>query len=152
MSDDSTVLPPFQVTRAAIDQIETLGGSVRIDIEDGGCCGSTYTFVQLAADYTPDPGEHRFGCPGAWLIVGSKASEVLPGATLDYSPRLKPPRFRVINNPNTPEVCSCRRSFGQPWPGPGQPTCRSYLPMSWDDSYQPPARWVRQTGYGHAEN
>jgi hypothetical protein len=72
---------------------------------------------------------------------------VLPGATLDYAGRLKPPRFRVLRNPNTTHVCACRRSFGEPWPGPRQPACRSYQPMPWDDHYDPPIAWKRQTGY-----
>lgn len=148
VSDDATTLPPFQVTRSAIDQIEALGGSVRVDVEEGGCCGSTFTFARLASDYAHGDDENRYGCPGAWLIVGSRAARVLSGSTLDYSHKIKPPRFRVISNPNTPEVCSCRRSFGKPWPGPGQPDCRSYFPMSWDDDYQPPARWIPQAGYG----
>lgn len=147
MSDTTTTLPPFQVSRAAIDQIELLGGAVRIDVEDGGCCGSAYAFTQLPADYTRADDEAQFGCPGAWLIVGARATTVMTGATLDYSDRLKPPRFRVINNPNTDQICSCRRSFGRPWPGPGQPQCRSYLPMPWDNEYEPPTRWKRQTGY-----
>lgn len=31
--------------------------------------------------------------------------------------------------------------------GPGQPGCRSYLPMPWDTESDPPLRWKRQTGY-----
>lgn len=147
MDDTITLLPPFTVTRAAIDEIEVLGGAVRIDVEEGGCCGSTYTFTLLDGEQEPTDDEDRFGCPGAWLVVGNRAAQVLSGATLDYGGRLKPPRFRVINNPNTPQLCSCRRSFGRPWPGPGQPACRSYLPMTWDQDFEPPDRWRRQTGY-----
>lgn len=147
MDDDATVLPPFAVTRAAIDQLEILGGCVLIDVEDGGCCGSTYVFASVPTDALPD-GARRYGCPGAWLAVGPAAAAVLPGAVLDYATRLKPPRFRVLRNPNTADVCPCRRSFGGPWPGPRQPTCRSYQPMPWDDEYEPPIAWKRQTGYG----
>lgn len=147
MSDHSTTFPPFTVTRAAIDQIEVLGGAVRIDVKPGGCCGSTYTFDLVTDDDHLAADDERFGCPGAWLVVGAEAGMILPGATLDYAGRLKPPRFRVINNPNTAEVCSCRRSFGKPWPGPGQPGCRSYFPMPWDSTYDPPGPWKRQTGY-----
>lgn len=151
MTESETILPPFTVTSAAIDQIESLGGSVRIDVETGGCCGSTYVYANdVEADLRV--GDARYGCPGAWLIVGESVADVLPGATLDYAARLKPPRFRVLHNPNTEHVCSCRRSFGDPWPGPKQPTCRSYLPMPWDESFVPPQPWQKQTGYGsHGE-
>jgi len=125
---NETILPPFAVTAAAIRQLEDLGGSARIDIEDGGCCGRTYVFSQ-------DPkgiGDTRYGCPGAELFVSATAGAVLAGATLDYSDRIKPPRFRVIRNPNTPERCPCNRSFGRAWPGKGQPECRSRCSMPWD--------------------
>lgn len=36
---ETTILPPFEVTRAAVDAIGALGGCVRIDVEQGGCCG-----------------------------------------------------------------------------------------------------------------
>jgi len=146
------LLPPFTVTQTAIAQIEALGGTLMVDVEEGGCCGLTYAFRIV---YEPTGSEReaestegkRFGCPGAWLLVGARAREVLPGATLDYSGTLKPPRFRILRNPNTPNVCSCRRSFGDPWPGPGQAECRSYRPMPWDDHFDPPNAWKRQTGY-----
>lgn len=71
----------------------------------------------------------------------------MTGATLDYRTTFKPPRFRVLANPSTEHTCACRRSFGQPWPGPGQPTCRSYEPMPWDEEFEPPQDWVRRTGW-----
>lgn len=141
-----TTFPPFTVTRSAVEAIEAFGGAVRIDVIPGGCSGTTYGF-QLAPDEVDDDATLRYGCPGAWLLVTERASAVMEGATLDYGATLKPPRFRVTCNPNVEEVCACRRSFGEPWPGPGQPECRSYLPMPWDKSYVPPERWQRQTGY-----
>ncbi|WP_164544977.1 HesB/IscA family protein [Antribacter gilvus] len=126
--DDSLVLPPFDVTRAAIGQIEALGGAVRLTVEDGGCCGLTYHFT----DAPGSDGDERFGCPGAELYVSAPAVEVLQGARLDWSGRIKPPRFRVLANPNTPLRCPCNRSFGKEWPGRGQPGCRAATPMPWD--------------------
>ena len=148
MSSD-TVLPPFRVTAAAIDEIEALGGAIRVDVHPGGCSGYTYVYSLACGESAPT--DQRFGCPGAWLDVSEKAAAVLSGATLDYGRGLKPPRFRVLRNPNTPEVCACRRSFGEPWPGPKQPNCASYLPMPWDDGFEPPAPWRRQTGFRREE-
>ena len=142
-----TALPPFAVTRSAINQIETLGGAVLIDAEDGGCCGTAYAFSIVLDLDAAAQGAQRFGRPGAWLFVSDRLAQVIPGARLDYAGHLNPPRFRVLDNPNTPEVCACRRSFGARWPGPGQPCCRSYLPMPWDSTFEPPTRWQRQTGY-----
>lgn len=126
---EQTLLPPFDVTRSAIDQIEQLGGTVRVDVAAGGCCGSTYLFsTDRAAD-----SDQNFGCPGAWLAVSIDALAVLRGAQLDYSARVKPARFRVLRNPNTMQRCPCNRSFGRDWPGRGQPDCRAACRMPWDE-------------------
>lgn len=147
MSPDGITLPPFTVTPAAIDEIAALGGAVRVDLDQGGCCGTAYAFTLAdAADITSD-GTMSYGCEGARLLVSAEAVEVLRGATIDYRARTRPPRFSVLRNPSTPEVCPCRRSFGRPWPGRGEPTCRSYQPMPWDQTFEPPAAWRRQTGW-----
>lgn len=142
---DELLMPPFVVTPAAIAQIESLGGALLIDVERGGCCGQTYVFRTISAEEEVEA--ERYGCEGAWLFVGAGVAGMMPGATLDYAAKLRPPRFRVITNPNTPDVCPCRRSFGQPWPGRGSAKCRSYAPMPWDDHFDPPASWKRQTGF-----
>lgn len=147
MSIDQTTRPDFTVTVAAVDQIISLGGAVRLAVHEGGCCGSVYRFEQVADGDDAPLGDERFGCPGAWLFVASQARDVLTGATLDYGASLKPPRFRILHNPNTEHVCACRRSFGEPWPGPRQPTCESYAPMPWDVTFEPPGGWVRRTGW-----
>lgn len=144
---ETVELPPFTVTPSAVEKIAELGGWVLIDLVQGGCCGTAYTYSAPASPDTIPSAASRFGCPGAWLYVSTEALAMLPGATLDFGSRLRPPRFRVLRNPNTPEVCPCRRSLGKPWPGPRQPTCRSYLPMPWDGEFDPPAAWQRQTGY-----
>ncbi len=123
---EMTRLPPFQVSRTAVDQISTVGGTVRIDIEDGGCCGSTWVFSQGEAASS----DQVFGCPGALLAVSAAALALLVEARLDYGAGLKPPRYRVLGTPG--ERCPCNRSFGQPWPGRGQPDCRAATPMPWD--------------------
>ncbi|GAB3537081.1 iron-sulfur cluster assembly accessory protein [Arthrobacter tecti] len=127
MSD--TVFPPFTVTAAAVEQVVHLGGRVRIDLEPGGCCGTTYVITRDPSD----PTDARYGCPGVELFVSESALAVLTGATVDYSGRIKPRRFRVLRNPNTPRRCRCNRSFGRDWPGKGQPECRAKCPMPWAD-------------------
>lgn len=116
------------VTAAAVAQIEAVGGSVRVDVVDGGCCGRTYEFTTGP----PGHGDEGFGCPGAVLAVSAPALLLLTGARLDYSARVKPSRFRVLANPNTPDRCPCNRSFGSEWPGRGQPDCRAATPMPWE--------------------
>ena len=121
-------LPPFSVTRPAIDTIEAVGGTVRVDLEPGGCSGHAYSWTLGP----PRDDDAVYGCEGAWLVVSAAAGAVLRGATVDYNARIKPPRFRVLRNPNTAERCPCNRSFGEPWPGRGSPDCRADRPMPWD--------------------
>lgn len=42
---EETVLPPVAVTPAAIRQLETVGGTVRVDLAATGCCGTTYPWT-----------------------------------------------------------------------------------------------------------
>jgi iron-sulfur cluster assembly accessory protein len=122
-------LPPFEVTQAAVNEIAR-HGSVRIDLAALGCCGTAYVFdVAEKGD-----ADEAYGCEGARLVVSAKALAVLKGARLDYGSRLKPPRFRVMNNANTPLRCPCNRSFGREWPGRGHPDCQAYTPMRWDET------------------
>lgn len=88
-----TRFPPFTVTPAAVEALERLGGAVRVDLDEGGCCGTTWSFSLAGEQAHPD--DERYGCPGAWLHVSPAAGALLEGATLDHGPRLKPPRFRV---------------------------------------------------------
>lgn len=118
--------PPFDVTKAAIDEIGR-HGSVRIDLAALGCSGTAYV-IDVADEAAADEG---FGCEGARLVVSPAALAVLTGARLDYGSRLKPPRFRVLNNANTPIRCPCNRSFGREWPGRGHPDCQAKTPMPW---------------------
>ncbi|EWS81362.1 iron-sulfur cluster assembly accessory protein [Brachybacterium phenoliresistens] len=143
------MLPPFTVTRAAVAQIVALGGAVHIGLGSGGCCGTVYAYAVLE-NPAEASGAALFGCPGAWLLVAPEALDVLTGSTLDYSARIRPPRFRVLRNPRTEHVCPCRRSFGTAWPGAGSASCRSYEPMPWDAEFEPPQRWVKQTGWRRA--
>jgi iron-sulfur cluster assembly accessory protein len=115
-------------SRSQAGQIEAAGGSVRIDIVGGGCCGRKYVFSAGA----PDGDDQVFGCPGATLAVSPVALATMTGAKLDYGAALKPPRFRILANPDTPLRCPCNRSFGAEWPGRDQPDCQSQLPMPWD--------------------
>ncbi|HYF76071.1 MAG TPA: iron-sulfur cluster assembly accessory protein [Symbiobacteriaceae bacterium] len=115
------------VTTAAADKVLALGGQLRIELRQGGCCGTHYCFL-LAG---PQPGDIAIA-PG--IHAAPDAAQILQGARLDYGAHLKPPRFRVLKNPNTPHRCPCGRSFGKPWPGKETPQCQAYVPMPWDET------------------
>ena len=117
---------PIHLTTAARQQIRRLGGYLRISLEPGGCCGTAYAFA-LAGQ----AGDLHFTEDDLTLSLSANAAAVLAGAKLAYGHRLKPPRFRILNNPNTPLRCACNRSFGQPFPGKATPQCLAYAPMPW---------------------
>ncbi|MDB4894354.1 MAG: HesB/YadR/YfhF family protein, partial [Firmicutes bacterium] len=116
-------------TDAAARQIAALtnqtGAALRIELRPGGCCGTYYQFTLSP----PHPGDVP---AGASVYLQPEAAAILTGATLDYGARLKPPRFRVLRSPNTPEKCPCGRSFGAPFPGRPTLHCQAYRPIYWD--------------------
>ena len=118
---------PFTLTPAAQGEIRRLGGTLRVGLEAGGCCGTSYVFA-----LDRQPGDLLLTDVDLTLRLSPAAALILTGARLDYGARLKPPRFRVLANPNTPERCACNRSFGSPFPGKVTPQCRAYEPMPWD--------------------
>lgn len=102
---------------------------LRIELHAGGCCGTCYRFaVGLAA-----PGDTVLQVGPARIILPPDSLAILYGARLDYGAQLKPPRFRILRNQNTPVRCPCGRSFGHPFPGKCTPWCEAYRPMPWDE-------------------
>lgn len=114
----------MRLTPQAEAKLRELAG-VRLTVEPGGCCGTCYRF-RLGGPVDGD----RVVAPG--LALSPEAAAVLQGALLDYGAGLKPPRFRVLRNPNTPVKCPCGRSFGRPFPGKSTPVCEAYRAMDWD--------------------
>lgn len=139
-------LPPFRVTDAAIDEIDRAGGSIRLDLEPGGCCGVAYSFTASP----PHTDDAIFGCEGARLAVSAAALNVVVGATLDYGAQLHPPRYRVVRNPNTPQRCPCNRSFGHEFPGQRLPECRANCPMPWGHDPNRPASACETPDLSHS--
>ena len=122
------------LTESAAQKIlELTGGAdgrgLRIRLLPGGCCGTYYHFV--IDDLRP--GDMVVEASGAQVLLEPEVYPVLKGSRLDCGPALKPPRFRVLRNPNTPQKCPCGRSFGRPYPGRKSPQCQAYRPMPWDE-------------------
>jgi Fe-S cluster assembly iron-binding protein IscA len=112
---EETVFPPFQVSRAAVSQIEAVGGVVRIDIADGGCCGRKYVFLAGM----PDADDQVFGCPGATLALSPVALAALTGAKLDYGAALNPAAIPCSRQPEysaaLPVQPLLRRGVARSW-------------------------------------
>lgn len=117
---------PLTLTPAARAEIRALGGKLGVFLAEGGCCGTAYRFTleRLADMLTLIEADLT-------LYLTPEALDMLRGAKLDYGAGLHPPRFRVLNNPNTPLRCGCNRSFGRPFPGKCTQQCQAYCPMPW---------------------
>lgn len=101
---------------------------LRVALSAGGCSGTYYRF-ELAIPEAEDVRDDALR-----LALTPDAATVLRGARLDYGAKLRPVRFRVLRNPNTPIKCPCGRSFGAPFPGKVTPQCQAYVQMPWDES------------------
>lgn len=123
-----TGYPPFVVTSAAVEQIEVVGGSVRVDVEAGGCSGSTYVFNAGPAGRS----DLSYGCPGAVLAVSRAALSVLAGAKLDYSGRVATAAVPGDRQPELAGAVPVQPVLRRAWPGRGQPDCRATTPMPWN--------------------
>ncbi|MFZ5818040.1 MAG: HesB/IscA family protein [Bacillota bacterium] len=123
------------LTERAVQKVRELTRSrgdrsgLRIELLPGGCCGTYYHFT---VDQ-PRPTDLLIRESDACLLLVPAVYALVRGSRLDYDPHLKPPRFRLLRNPNTPERCACGRSFGQPYPGRATPQCQAYRPMDWDE-------------------
>jgi Fe-S cluster assembly iron-binding protein IscA len=114
----------MRLTSAAMTEIERLG-QVRFDLGTGGCCGIYYRFAVEEGR----PGDVIVRVGMGVLSLSPEAAVVVAGSLLDWGANLKPPRFRVLRNSNTPVRCPCGRSFGLPYPGRPGPECRAYQPI-----------------------
>lgn len=110
---------------------------LRIALRPGGCSGTSYHY---SIDRSR-PDDVVIGTGQCLVLLEPEVARMLEGAKLDYGPALKPPRFLLRQDPNTPTRCPCGRSFGSPFLGKPTPDCKAYVPMEWD---QPEFRWPDQ--------
>jgi iron-sulfur cluster assembly accessory protein len=116
----------MRLSPAAVNEIQRLG-TLRLDLAEGGCCGTYYHFSRERRR----PGDLVTSVGAAELSLSPQAAPVVAGSVLDFGSTLKPPRFRLLRNPNAPLRCPCGRSFGQPYPGRPTARCQAYWPMPW---------------------
>jgi iron-sulfur cluster assembly protein len=99
------------LTPEAAEQIRLIRGEnqvpethgLRIGIQSGGCCGSSYL---LAFDEKNDATDKVFQSEGVSIFIDEESLEGLAGTTLEYidSPQGKGFRF---DNPNKAQSCGC---------------------------------------------
>ncbi|CAG0885003.1 unnamed protein product [Darwinula stevensoni] len=101
---------PVKLTDSCVARLKTIakGKCLRVDVEGGGCSGFQYLFK---LDGTIHDGDVVIERDGVKLVVDETALEYLKGSTVDYHEELIRSAFRVINNPQSEQGCSCGASF-----------------------------------------
>ena len=81
--------------------------ALRVAVRPGGCSGFSYEMF-FDGDVAVDDETLTFG--GVRVIVDQASSQLLVGASLDYSDGLQDAGFK-INNPSASRTCGCGSSF-----------------------------------------
>ncbi|XP_025015912.1 uncharacterized protein LOC107372169 [Tetranychus urticae] len=91
-----------------LKQVSGDGEFLRIQVEGGGCQGFSYKFD---LDNHINDDDIIFQKDGSSVVVDSTSLEYINGSIVDYSSELIRSSFKIVNNPQALQGCSCGASF-----------------------------------------
>eukprot|EP01103_Thecamoeba_quadrilineata_P011514 TRINITY_DN2772_c0_g1_i2.p1 TRINITY_DN2772_c0_g1~~TRINITY_DN2772_c0_g1_i2.p1 ORF type:complete len:136 (+),score=13.26 TRINITY_DN2772_c0_g1_i2:16-423(+) len=103
------------LTKQAVDRIRYLqkehndpNTALRLCVESGGCSGLQYKF-SIAKGSNPD--DRIFEREGAKVYVDETSLDFVKGSRIDFKNELIGYSFRIDQNPQSSQACSCGTSF-----------------------------------------
>jgi len=104
-------LDDVKLSESCIKRLKELKDSnkyLRITVDSGGCSGFEYKFSLDPSITNEDNIIEKNDCK---VIIDKESLGFLKGSTVDYFEELIRSGFRVVNNPNSEQGCSCGSSF-----------------------------------------
>jgi iron-sulfur cluster assembly accessory protein len=111
----STATAELKLSDNCVRRLQTIlkdrSENLRVFVEGGGCSGFQYKFTLESNNQINQEQDRIVQRDGVQIIVDKDSLELLKGSTIDYQEELIKSSFRIINNPNAEQGCSCGTSF-----------------------------------------